>query len=195
MHERHESRNRVTKRLFIAADISDDACAVASALVSDLRTEHPVKGISWVKPENLHITLKFLGDTDEETEAKLIETLDRIAPTYSTFKLYLSKPEILGKRVMSIAVRSDTATVFSLEMVIDTECERLGFKREGRRFHPHLTLARIRDPRGIDSLISQFLRLEPEPIEFDVREIGLFESRMTRAGSEYAKVRTFRLQN
>ncbi len=185
----------MTKRLFIAADISDDACAVASDLVSDLRTEHPVKGISWVKPENLHVTVKFLGDTDEGTEAKVIETLDRITSTYSTFKLHLSKPEILGKRVMSIAGRSDTATVFSLEMVIDTECERLGFKREGRRFHPHLTLARIRDPRGIDSLISQFLRLEPEPIEFDVREIGLFESRMTRAGSEYAKVRTFRLQN
>lgn len=194
------------KRLFITIDLPDNVRSAAAVVIrylqkcapiletgrpSDLK---PVKGISWVKPENLHVTIKFLGDTDEETEAKLIEKLDRISSTYSTFKLHLSKPEILGKRVMSIAVRSDTSTVFSLEMVIDTECERLGFKREGRRFHPHVTLARIRDPRASD-LVPQFSRLQFESIEFDVREIVLYESRMTRAGSEYSKVRTFRLQN
>ena len=96
---------------------------------------------------------------------------------------------------MSISVRSDTATVFSLEMVIDTECERLGFKREGRRFRPHLTLARIRDPRSVDPLVARFLKLQFVPIEFDVREIVLYESRMMVSGLEYLKFRTFRLQN
>ena len=182
-------------RLFIAADISDEARSLAADLIGGLRKAFPGKGIGWVKPENLHITIKFLGDTDGTTEPKLIETLDRITSAYAPFKLHLSKPEILGKRVMSIAVKSDSATVFSLEMVIDTECERLGFKREGRCFHPHLTLARIRDPRGIDPLISPFLRFQLEPVEFDVREIVLYESRMTKAGSEYSKVKAFTLQN
>ena len=182
------------RRLFIAADISEEARAVASELIRDLRTGHSVKGVSWVRPENLHITIKFLGDTDADTEAKLIDTLDRITSAYTPFKLHLAKPEVLGKRVISIAVRSDTATVFSLEMVIDTECERLGFKREGRRFHPHVTLARIRDPKGIDPLISQFLKLQFKPIEFDVREIVLYESRLTTAGSEYLKVKAFGLR-
>lgn len=184
----------MSRRLFIAADISDAARAVASDLVRDLRTGHPSKGVSWVKPENLHATIKFLGDTGEATEANLIDTLERITSTYTPFKLHLEKPEILGKHVMSIAVRSDTATVFSLEMVIDTECERLGFKREGRRYHPHLTLARIRDPRGTGPLVSQFLKLQVEPVEFDVREIVLYESKMTTAGSEYSKVEAFRLE-
>lgn len=181
----------MSRRLFIAAEISDDARAVASDLISDLRTGHPDKGISWVTPENLHVTIKFFGDTDEATEANLIDTLERTTSTYTPFKLHLAKPEILGKRVMSIAVRSDTATVFSLEMVIDTECERLGFKREGRRFHPHLTLARIRDSQDTGPLVSQFLTLQLEPVEFEVREIVLYESRMTTAGSEYTKVKAF----
>ena len=184
----------MSKRLFIAADISEEARSAASNVIRDLQAGHHVKGISWVRPGNLHITIKFLGETDEEVEARLIETLGRITSTYTPFKLHLAKPEILGKRVMSIAVRSDTATVFSLEMVIDTECERLGFKREGRRFHPHLTVARIRDPKGVDLLVSQFLRVQVEPIEFDVREIFLYESRMTRVGSEYTRVMPFRLQ-
>ncbi len=194
------------KRLFLAIDLPDHVRSAAAEVSRYLQERAPrmetgrppvltpVKGISWVKPENLHVTIKFLGDTDVETEAKLIETLDRITSTYDSFKLHLAKPENLGKRVMSVAVRSDTATVFSLEMVIDTECERLGFKREGRRFHPHLTLARIRDPRGIDPLLSQFLKLRVEPTEFDVREIVLYESRMTRAGSEYSKVKAFGLK-
>ena len=181
----------MSKRLFIAADISEEARSAASHVIRDLQAGHHVKGISWVRPENLHVTIKFLGETDEDVEARLIETLGRITPTYTPFKLHLAKPEILGKRVMSIAVRSDTATVFSLEMVIDTECERLGFKREGRRFHPHLTVARIRDPKGVDLLVSQFLRVQVEPIEFDVREIVLYESKMTRTGSEYVKVKVF----
>lgn len=182
------------RRLFIAADISEEARRLASGLISDLRSDRSVKGVSWVRPENLHVTIKFLGDTDEETEAKLIETLDRITSTYSPFKLHLAKPEILGKRVISIAVRSDTTTVFSLEMVIDTECERLGFKREGRRFHPHITIARIRDPRGTNGLVSQFLTRPVEPVEFVVREIVLYESEMTQAGSEYSKIKTFILK-
>ena len=181
------------KRLFIAADISDEARSLAADLIGDLRKDLPVKGVSWTKPENLHVTIKFLGDTDEATEAKLIETLNRITSTYSPFTLHLAKPEVLGKRVISIAVRSDTASVFSLEMVIDTECERLGFKREDRRFHPHLTLGRIRDPRGIARLVTQFLQTEIRKVEFEVRAIVLYESKLTSTGSVYKLVKAFKL--
>src|SRR5215207_655743 len=107
----------MSRRLFIAIDLPDSVRAAAAEVNRYLQERaprleagrppdlKPVKGISWVRPQNLHITLKFLGDTDEETEAKLVETLERITSTYAPFKLHVSKPEILGKRVMSIAVR------------------------------------------------------------------------------------------
>ena len=183
----------MSKRLFIAVDISDDARTLAADLIVTLRKEFPARGVSWVRPENLHITIKFLGDTDEQTEAKLIETLDRITSTCISFKLQLSSPEVLGKRVMSIAVKGDSATVFSLEMVIDTECERLGFKREGRRFHPHITLARVRDPKAVASIAQEFRQLQITPVEFKVKNLTLYESRHAPGGSIYSIVRKFEL--
>ena len=181
------------KRLFIAANISEEARNVASGLIASLRTEFPVKGISWSKPENLHVTVKFLGDTDATTEARLIETLASVSASYQPFHLQLDKPELLGRRVISIAVRSDSKTVFSLEMVIDTECERLGFPREGRRFHPHLTLARVRQPENARELGRRFLQSQIEPLGFEVREIVLYESELGAGGSVYRIVRRFGL--
>jgi RNA 2',3'-cyclic 3'-phosphodiesterase len=181
------------KRLFIAADISEEARAAASGLIAPLQLQFPVKGVSWSKPENLHVTIKFLGETDETTEGILIEKLSSIAASYQPFRLQLDKPEVLGKRVFSIVIRSDSPTVFSLEMVIDTECERLGFPREGRRFHPHLTLARIRKPENARQLGKHFLQMQIEPLSFDVREIVLYESELSSGGSIYRKVKSFAL--
>ena len=173
------------KRLFIAADISDEARGVASDLIRDLRTRFPIKGVSWVKPENLHITLKFLGDTNAEIEHQVMETIGKIADHTPPFTIKLDGPEMLGKRVLSIRVMSDATTVFDLEKRLDTECERLGFKREGRRFHPHLTLARIRDPKATGHLIKEFQGSQIEPIEFNVENVMLYESKLTPAGSMY----------
>ena len=181
------------KRLFIAADISDDARTAVSGLIASLQEEFPVKGVSWSKLENLHVTIKFLGKTDEAAEKVLIEKLSPITASYQPFRLQLDKPELLGKRVVSIAVRSDTPTIFSLEMVIDTECERLGFPGEGRRFHPHITLARIRQPENARELGRHILQTQIEPLGFDIREIVLYESKLEAGGSVYNVVRRFKL--
>lgn len=181
------------KRLFIAADISEEARAIASELIHDLRTKHTAKGVSWVRPENLHVTIKFLGDTDEQLEGKLTELLSDIASPSPRFKLRLDGPEVLGKRVMSIKVATDTPAIFDLEKRIDTGCGSLGFKPEGRRFHPHLTLARIRDPRNAHAVIREFCDKQIARVEFDVGELVLYESKLTSSGSIYSRLGKFAL--
>lgn len=181
------------KRLFVAVDISSEARLFASELIKQLRSEYPGKGVSWSKPENLHLTIKFLGDTEPKSEPKLLEILSAIASSTPSFTLHLDKAELLGKRVISIAVRSDSTTVFALEMAIDTACERLGFEREGRRFHPHITLARIRQPENARELGRRFLKKQIEPLSFEVREIILYKSELGPGGSVYRKVETFPL--
>lgn len=189
------------KRLFIAADISDEAREIASDFIRDLKNPSrlesgylPTHGVSWVKPENLHVTIKFLGDTDEQAERKLTKILADKTSQFPNFKLRLDGPEVLGNRVMSIKVASDTSTVFDLEKRIDAGCESLGFKREGRRFHPHLTLARIREPRNAHALLGEFCDRPIEPVEFDVRELVLYESKLTPSGSVYSRLGVFALQ-
>ena len=183
----------MVKRLFIAADISEEARAAAAGLIAFLRGEFPAKGVSWTKPENLHITVKFLGDTDESTHGKLIAALSSIAALSPPFRLHLDRPELLGKRVVSIAAGSDSTTVFDLEKRIDTECEKLGYENERRRFHPHLTLARIRHPWGARELGKRFLETQVGPLGFDVREIVLYESELGAGGSVYKVVERFGL--
>ena len=181
------------KRLFIAADVSAAARAAAADSIASLRTDFPVKGVSWSKPENLHVTIKFLGDTDADVAGRLVEKLSSITSGYQPFYLQLDKPELLGKRVVSVAICTDSPTLFSLEMVFDTECERLGFPRQGRRFHPHLTLARIRQPENARELGRRFLQTKIEPLGFEVGEIVLYESELGAGGSIYKVVQKFAL--
>lgn len=173
------------KRLFIAVDISDEAREIASGIIRELS---PARGVSFVRPENLHITLKFLGDTDAPTEAKLVEMLQRISADTPPFTLRFDGPELLGKRVVSIKITGDTPSVFNLEKRIDTECERLGFKPEGRRFRPHLTLARIRDPHTAKAFANRHLEAQIPAANFRVSTITLYESKFTSSGTAYESV-------
>lgn len=181
------------KRLFVAAEISDEARSHAKRMIEDLRSASGGKGIGWSKPENLHVTIKFLGDTDEATETSLTETLSSIASQYQPFHLAFDKLELLGKRVISVAVRSDSRTIFSLEMAVDTQCEHMGFDREGRRFHPHLTLARIRRPGSLNPITREIAKTQVGPLEFEVRDIVLYESQLLPGGSVYKVIKRFPL--
>lgn len=181
------------KRLFIAVDISEEGRKAAASQIDELRKHSTDKGISWVKPENLHITVKFLGDTDNALIEPLSETLTRIASQFSPISLSLSDPRVLGKRVICIDISDESQELSVLEKMIDTACGKLGFPKEKRQFHPHLTLARIRDARGTDGLIGHHRKTQIEPVEFDVREIVLYESELKPTGSVYSRLAVFPL--
>ena len=131
---------------------------------------------------------------DEPTEAKLVEMMQRISADTPPFTLRFDGPELLGTRVVSIKIASDTPSVFDLEKRIDTECERLGFEHVGRRFRPHLTLARIRDPHTAQTVIRKFSDSQVVPVEFDVREIVLYESKLMPSGAAYSRIRKFPIE-
>lgn len=180
-------------RLFIAVDISAEARKVAAERITDLKAQFPAKGVSWVRPANLHITLKFLGDANAATLPVLNETVRKIAGDFPSTTLIFSKPEVLEKRVISIGIESETRTIFDLEKRIDTQCSDLSFEQENRRFHPHLTLGRIRNPHNKEELVKKHLQTQIRPVEFEVREIVLYESELNSTGSVYTKLTCFPL--
>lgn len=183
----------MAKRLFIAFDISERARRIAADHIDHLKRETPVKGIGWVRPENLHVTVKFLGETDETRIPQLIDKLKEIIDLSPQFNVHLSGPEILGKRVVSLRIAAENETAYALRDQIEAGLAALGFTPEDRRFHPHLTLGRIRDPRAASGLATQHLQTKIEPVEFGVREIVLYESELKPAGSVYTKVGIFPL--
>lgn len=180
------------KRVFLAIDTSDEAKAVAAERVSEFRKKLAGIRASWVRTENLHTTLKFIGDADDaqiDTLSKhLAVSIERTEP----FTVALGSPLAFGKRVLGIAVDDPSGTLASLNRLIESSCVRIGVPKENRSFKPHLTLARIRDERGTQELISAHTQTQIEPVEWQVREIVLYESKLQPTGSVYSKLKTFR---
>src|SRR5690606_37037147 len=131
------------------------------------------------------------GDTEPGVEARLIRTLGEIAADTPPFELSLGGPGALGKRVLSVKIDPDGPTLFSLVQRIEDVCEPLGFKREVRRYHPHLTVARIGDPRRAAPLVRTFQDTAIPRVRSEVKRLTLYESRLTPTGSVYTEAASF----
>lgn len=181
------------KRLFIAAEISGEARRIALAQIKNLRSAFPAVKASWVKPENLHITLKFLGGTDEALIGHLLGVLTEAVSEFGPIQMRLSGPMTFGKRVIAINIDDEAGTVLSLQKTTDSACSRFGSPLEHRRFHPHLTIARVRDERNAKQLLDFHLSSDITKVEFVLSRIVLFESIMLRSGVSYIPLETFPL--
>jgi 2'-5' RNA ligase len=191
-------------RTFIAIDVPP------AVLDTITRIQNRFKSLglhaSWVKPGNIHLTLKFLGDTDPDRipgiQNKLTETLAPFTP----FRLSLNSagvfPDTKHPRVLWVGLKDEEGTLETLQTAIEKALESVGFPREQRSFSPHLTLARIKSPWGIKSpkekkeLKDELDAVNQEGIgshPFDVSEIKLYESQLTPKGSIYTVLANFKL--
>ena len=161
---------------------------------------------SWVKPGNIHLTLKFLGDTDPDRipgiQNKLTETLASFAP----FRMSLDSagvfPNTKHPRVLWVGLKDEKGALETLQTAIEQALESVGFPLEQRPFSPHLTLARIKSlkeiksPKGKKELKDELDAVNQEGIgshPFDVGEIKLYESQLTPKGSIYTVLANFKL--
>ena len=181
------------RRIFFAVDTSAKVKAAAMERISAFKTKFADVRVSWAKPDNLHITLKFVGDAEDHRIESISSCLGEATEKIPPFAVALSSPSAFGKRVLSIAIDDESDSLRALNDILESRCERVGFQREERAFKPHLTLGRIRDERGTQELISEHAKTQIEPVEWEVREIVLYESELRPTGSVYSKLKTFKL--
>jgi 2'-5' RNA ligase len=152
-----------------------------------------VSGARWVDPGNLHLTLRFIGEIDEGRAADVDEALGRLKAR--RFQLQLAGVGVFGgnrPRALWVGVEK-SPDLIALRDKIEQALVRVGLEPEGRRFAPHVTLARLRDP-VLDQL-GQFLaaharfRAEPLPVE----HFSLIASFPTKAGSVYEDQADYKL--
>ncbi len=124
--------------------------------------------IRWVKPENIHLTLKFLGDiktSDTETIGEAIyESAKQYAPISLTAKGIGAFPGIQRPRVVWVGISGQLNTLFGLQKTLDEKLEAMGFPKEKRPFKGHLTLGRVKG------------RIEPKRFHTALRDLGGYES-------------------
>ncbi|MGH7381658.1 MAG: RNA 2',3'-cyclic phosphodiesterase [Candidatus Methylomirabilales bacterium] len=177
-------------RLFIAINVDPALRAPLAAVQAKLKTT--AAPVSWVKPANLHFTLKFLGEVPEARLPALQETF-RSSVAGIRFILSLAGlgvfPPRGRPRVVWVGVEQGVDEMRTLQGRIDEILLPLGFAREARLFQPHLTLGRVRDVGRLDALLTVLQGTEIGQVgQMDVRCVDLMRSELHPAGAVYTRV-------
>ncbi len=184
---------KASVRLFIAIDIQQEIRTAYALLIEELRGIAPKA--KWVRAENLHVTLKFLGDTPREKLAAVQGVLAAVRspePVQLEFRGLGFFPNEKRPRVVWAGMEA-TPNLKTLAADVDQAAHRLGFPLEDRPFTPHLTLARFAPP-GISPRLREAIRASSEQAFGSVTagEFHLIESTLKRTGAEYTTVQTVR---
>jgi 2'-5' RNA ligase len=177
-------------RLFVAVNLPDSL----KKTLADLQRE--LKGIpadaKWVGARNLHLTVQFLGDVSGEQVPEIVFALQEAARGISPFTLDIARtgvfPGTERARVFWAGVGGELPVFSLLHRRVQGTLAPLGFIPEKRPFSPHLTLARLRSPRGADLLLEK-ARVLPGAGKFGtfrVESVDLMQSELDRSGAKYS---------
>lgn len=179
-------------RLFVALDFPDAVRDAIRGLIAQLKPES--RSARWVRPEGMHITLKFLGETDPSRLDPIRSALSAVhssQPVEMRFRGLGFFPNGRRPRVFWIGVDA-SSNLAELAADVDRALTPLGFALESRAFVPHLTLARFESPKGTESLVRKVSELGGA--EFgSAREsqFYLFQSILKPSEAEYRCLETF----
>ncbi|MDP2158585.1 MAG: RNA 2',3'-cyclic phosphodiesterase [Nitrospirota bacterium] len=180
----------MTIRSFISIELSDDIRRSMADLIAELRKAGA--DVTWVPAEKIHLTLKFLGNTDESLIPKIKERISNKLLHYNAFYINISGigcfPSEKRPRVLWVGIeRSDILQ--SIQKEIDTEVAGLGFAREDRPFSPHLTIGRVRSQKGVAEMLRRFAEFRTTDFgAVEVKSIHIMKSELKPAGAEHTSL-------
>ena len=187
-------------RLFFAIDIDETIRLRIDEFV--FKNYHLLGNnkLSWVKKDNLHITLKFLGETKENILPKINDRVFDCIKKYKKFRIEIKDlgvfPKVSLTKVLWLGVKDNTGELTSLFSEIENQMFELNFEKEKRPFKPHLTIARVRMINNLDKI--KFFIEKFKEINFgfsEVKEIKLYQSILKSDGSEYKVIERYPLVN
>lgn len=175
-------------RLFIALELSK----AQRKEVGDFqeKVKKYLNNVRWVKPGNIHLTLKFLGETEEGRVEAVKGAIDKACTSLKPFSIRYGEsgvfPSARKARVLWVGVKEGEGNLCSLAEIVEEEMAGLGYKKEKRPFHPHLTIGRARSNPSEDS-VNNYLVEGKSFISSDamINKVVLFESNLTRSGAIY----------
>lgn len=182
-----------TKRVFVAIDLSDGAINAASSHIEHLKRRFPHVKARWIRPENLHVTLRFAGNIDAGELAGLQDRVARVAGTFDAPTVTVEKTGAFIRRksrsnVLWLGISSHTDD--GRAGVLEDLMARLDDEDRGPVHHrsPHLTIARLSDANAAQKMVDAHLAAAVGPVSFKVPEIVIYQSELTPRGSIYTAI-------
>jgi len=182
-------------RTFVAVDVPREIKMELDGLVSKLREAAP--DIRWVRAANLHLTLRFLGEIPKDSVADLAAELTKNLCGFGPFEISLAGiggfPNLKKARVIWVGGGQGAERLYELAPPVEKSCRGCGFGATDKPFSSHLTIGRVKFPKGHDKLISVVESMSFESPLFEVEEVVIFKSDLLPAGPRYTRLEAIRL--
>jgi 2'-5' RNA ligase len=185
-----------TVRSFVAVNIPSALREEIGGFFADLRTR--VRGVRWVAPDNLHLTLKFLGEVERTRLPEVEEALEASRAGRGPFPVTLTGTGVFPPRgrprVVWLDVTEGGPELTALQGGVERALAPLGFPPEGRPFTPHLTVGRVKDPRHASALLTALEDVKERLWGgFTASTLDLVRSELFPTGARYSILREIRL--
>ena len=183
----------VSIRTFLAVNLTSAVRQALGAKQRQFRAEFPP--MAWVRPDSIHLTLKFLGNTDEAHVEPLRQSVGQAIKDLSGFSVEVQGfgvfPHLRMPRIFWVGMTGETERLIGLVERLEDAVSPLGFPREPKSYHPHLTLARIKGHQrevgqaiGESGVLSESFTFGLLP----VKQVCLFKSDLQPTGSVYTQL-------
>jgi 2'-5' RNA ligase len=184
-----------TLRTFIALELPEDLKEKLSQ-IQQIFIQN-TGGIRWVKPENIHLTLKFLGSTSEDKVEEVFRILEQTVRGFPCFAFTVSGlgafPNPRNPKVIWAGIQANSQ-LFSFQKQLEDGLSSIGFSREKRSFSPHLTLGRVKDPqvrKNLRDILEKYI--DEDWGNYEASWIIFYRSDLKPAGPVYSILKKIEL--
>jgi len=182
-------------RTFVAVPLPKECQAMLDEQQRGLRSCGA--DVRWVAIPSIHLTLKFLGEAEPGSIARLTESLENVAKSHHGFDLRLHGlgcfPNSRNPRVLWCGIDGSTESLSQLQQEVESACASCGFAPETRPFHPHLTLGRVNGKRNLQALQDCIKIGSDLECSFKVDRFHLYQSTLRPQGALYTVLKTMAL--
>lgn len=185
-------------RCFIAIEIPQPIQNQLARIQGTLQKQ--IQKASWVKPGNIHLTLKFLGDVNPDNLEPIGETIEEVTSRHRSFPLRIGGvgafPNLVRPRVIWVGVKTGGKRVSALTQDINVALSYCGFSFETKKFNPHLTIARLKERIDLRPYTSQYRQYDRiDRVEMTVDRISLVQSQLHPQGAIYSNLQSYLLKS
>jgi len=184
-------------RTFIAVELPEQIKKQIEVLQAPLKKTNAF--VSWVKPGNIHITLKFLGEVPEEKIDEVFSATELALKGTKSFKMNLKGmgafPDFRRPRVIWIGAGKGGEELSDMANKIEDQMEKIGYPKEKRKFSPHFTIGRVKSPKNIEKLIELIKSADFETEDIEVNEVTVMKSQLHPAGAIYTALKKMPLSD